>query len=108
MRRDVRVVEGAAWKLIPSARADAHQVAPTHSRSRTSLNNDLLQRVPVGDGWWPRCFGGYVTQVRHMGDARLRRRAPDAYERVPLDSNRTGVLTEVDSTQCVCAERRPR
>jgi hypothetical protein len=38
-----------AWKLIPLARADAHQNAPTHSGSTTSTNNDLLQRVPVND-----------------------------------------------------------
>ena len=42
-----------AWKLTPAARADAHQIAPTHSRSTTSRNNDLLQRVAVNDGAAP-------------------------------------------------------
>src|SRR6476660_8656787 len=42
-----------AWKLNPLARADAHQIAPTLSRSTTSRNNDLLQRVPVNDGVAP-------------------------------------------------------
>src|SRR6476646_6498496 len=42
-----------AWKLIPLARADAHGIPPTHSRSTTSRNNDLLQRVPVSDGVAP-------------------------------------------------------
>src|SRR6476646_1891789 len=42
-----------AWKLIPSARADAHRSPPTHFRSTTSRNNDLLRRVPVNDGIAP-------------------------------------------------------
>ena len=39
-----------AWKLIPLARADAHQNPPTHSRSTTSRNIDMRRRVPVDDG----------------------------------------------------------
>ena len=50
-----------AWKLTPAARADAHEIPPTHSRSTTSRNNDLLQRVPVSDGVAPG-FRGYATQ----------------------------------------------
>jgi hypothetical protein len=38
-----------AWKLTPAGRADAHQIPPTHSRSTTSRNNDVHQRVPVND-----------------------------------------------------------
>src|SRR3954471_3535710 len=51
-----------AWKLTPAARADAHQIPPTHSRSTTSRNNDLLQRVPVNDGVAPG-FGGVCDTV---------------------------------------------
>src|SRR5215472_4780796 len=36
-----------AWKLIPLARADAHQIPPTHSRSTTSLNTDTRRHVLV-------------------------------------------------------------
>jgi len=36
-----------AWKLDRFTRADAHQVPPTHFRSTTSRNNDLLRRVPA-------------------------------------------------------------
>jgi hypothetical protein len=36
-----------AWKLVLLARADAHQISPTHLRSTISRNNDLYERVPV-------------------------------------------------------------
>jgi hypothetical protein len=36
-----------AWKLIPSARAEAHQISPTHFRSTTSRNNDARQHARV-------------------------------------------------------------
>src|SRR5687767_4287751 len=39
-----------AWKLIPVARADAHQSPPTHVQSTTSRNNDKRRHVPVNDG----------------------------------------------------------
>jgi hypothetical protein len=42
-----------AWKLTPLARADAHQIPPTHCRSTTFRNNDLLCRVPVNGGVAP-------------------------------------------------------
>jgi hypothetical protein len=51
-----------AWKLIPLARADAHRILPTHSRSTTSRNNDLLQSAPVNDGVGAGFRGGDVTQ----------------------------------------------
>src|SRR3954463_12201619 len=38
-----------AWKLTPAARADAHEIPPTHSRSTTSHNNEVHQSVPVND-----------------------------------------------------------
>src|SRR6185295_20380407 len=50
-----------AWKLTPAARADAHEIPPTHSRSTTSRNNDLLQRVPVSDGVAPGFRGACDT-----------------------------------------------
>ena len=39
-----------AWKLTPAARADAHEIPPTHSRSTTSRYNELRRRVPVNHG----------------------------------------------------------
>src|SRR5204863_2036042 len=42
-----------AWKLVPLARADAHQIPPTHSRSTTSRNSDVRRRVPVNGGVAP-------------------------------------------------------
>src|ERR1044071_4966221 len=39
-----------AWKLIAPARADAHEISPTHSRSTISRNNDLHARLPVNAG----------------------------------------------------------
>jgi len=35
-----------AWKLTPAARADAHEIPPTHPRSTTSHNNDVHAGVP--------------------------------------------------------------
>ena len=46
-RRDVRVVEGARLESDPPARADAHQIPPTHFRSTTSRNIDTRPRVLV-------------------------------------------------------------
>jgi hypothetical protein len=42
-----------AWKLTRAARADAHQIPPTHSRSTTSHNIETRRRVPVNDGVCP-------------------------------------------------------
>jgi hypothetical protein len=42
-----------AWKLTPAARADAHEIPPTHFRSTTSSNNDVHRGVPVNDGIYP-------------------------------------------------------
>ena len=36
-----------AWKSTPPARADAHQIPPTHSRPTTSPNIDTRRRVLV-------------------------------------------------------------
>ena len=58
-----------AWKLIPLARADAHRNPPTHSRSTTSRNNDLLQRVPVNDGVAPGFRGVCDTVLTQFADS---------------------------------------
>ena len=50
-----------AWKLIPLARADAHQNPPTHSRSTTSRNIDMRRRVPVNHGVCPGFQGACDT-----------------------------------------------
>src|SRR6185295_1736900 len=58
-----------AWKLMPSARADAYRTAPRHSRSTTSRNNDLLQRVPVNDGVAPGFRGVCDTVLTQFADS---------------------------------------
>ena len=50
-----------AWKLIPLARADAHQNPPTHSRATTSRNNDVHPSVPVNHGVCPEFQGACDT-----------------------------------------------
>jgi hypothetical protein len=67
-----------AWKLIPFTRADAHQIPPTHFRSTTSRNNDVLQRVHVSRGVCPGCRGvcdTVLTQSRFL----FKRRHTDAH-----------------------------
>ena len=61
-----------AWKLTPLARADAHQIPPTHFRSTTSRNNDLRQRVPVNDGVAPG-FRGVCDTVLTQSERRFTR-----------------------------------
>jgi len=39
-----------AWKLIPLARADAHQTPPTHFRINDFHNIDARRCLPVNDG----------------------------------------------------------
>src|SRR5712691_9046060 len=58
-----------AWKLIPFARADAHQIPPAHFRSTTSRNNDVLQRLHVSRGVCPGFRGvcdTVLTQTRFL------------------------------------------
>src|SRR5690349_11724549 len=59
-----------AWKLTPAARADAHEIPPTHSRSTTSHNNDTRRRVPVNHGVAPR-FGRVCDTVLTQRGTRL-------------------------------------
>jgi hypothetical protein len=69
-----------AWKLIPFTRADAHQIPPTHFRSTTSRNNDVLQRVHVSRGVCPGFRGvcdTFLTQSRFL--FKLKRRHTDAH-----------------------------
>ena len=58
-----------AWKLLPLARADAHQILPTHFRSTTSRNNGLRQRVPVNDGVAPGFRGVCDTVLTQFADS---------------------------------------
>jgi hypothetical protein len=67
-----------AWKLILFARADARQIPPTHFRSTTSRNNDVLQRVHVSRGVCPGFRGvcdTVLTQTRFL----FKRRHIDAH-----------------------------
>jgi hypothetical protein len=57
-----------AWKSISAARADPHRNPPTHFRSTTSRNNDLLQRVPVNDGVAPGFRGVCDTVLTQSGN----------------------------------------
>ena len=70
-----------AWKLILLAHADAHEIAPTHFRSTTSPNNDLLQHVPVSDGVAPG-FRGVCDTVLTQCRWSVALTNTDAYERV--------------------------
>jgi hypothetical protein len=58
-----------AWKLNPLARADAHQIAPTHSRSATSRNNDVHWCIPVNRGVDPGFRGVCDTVLTQFGFA---------------------------------------
>jgi hypothetical protein len=70
-----------AWKLNPLARADAHQIPPTHFRSTTSRNNDLLQRVPVNNGVVPG-FRGVCDTVLTQNGSPLRPTITNTHRRV--------------------------
>src|SRR5262249_39331355 len=50
-----------AWKATPRARADAHQIPPTHLSFNDFRNIDMRRRFPVNRGV-DRGFRGYVTQ----------------------------------------------
>ena len=73
-----------AWKLIPSARADAHRIPPTHFRSTTSCNNDLLQRVLVNDGVAPGFRGVCYTVLTQDQFSFTQRETDLSRVRVPL------------------------
>jgi hypothetical protein len=60
-----------AWKLTPAARADAHEIPPTHFRSTTSHNNDVNARVPVNRGVDPG-FRGVCDTVLTQNALRFR------------------------------------
>src|SRR5207253_5320 len=70
-----------AWKLNPLARADAHQIPPTHFRFNDSRNIDMRRRVPVNEGVAPRLRGvcdTVLTQRRFL----FNRRHTDAHRLV--------------------------
>jgi hypothetical protein len=50
-----------AWKLNPAARADAHQIPPTHFRFNDFRNIDTGRCVPVSDGVVPGFRGSSDT-----------------------------------------------
>jgi len=50
-----------AWKLVPFARADAHQIPPTQFRINDFRNINTRQRVPVTDAV-RQGLRGYLTQ----------------------------------------------
>ena len=58
-----------AWKLTPAARADAHQILPTHFRSMTSPYNDVRRRVPVNHSVDPGFRGVCDTVLTQNHDA---------------------------------------
>jgi hypothetical protein len=58
-----------AWKLIPAARADAHQVPPTHFRATTSSYNDVRQRILVSRGVCPGFQGVCDTVLTQRRDS---------------------------------------
>jgi hypothetical protein len=71
-----------AWKLIPSARSDAHQTPPTQFPSTTSRNNDMHRRVPVNDGV-SQGFRGVCDTVLTQCRSAVTPTSTEAYERVP-------------------------
>ena len=77
-----------AWKLNPLARADAHEIPPTHFRSTTSHSNDVHARVLVNAGVDPGFQGvcdTVLTQgVIQLGGTWLRRRGTMARDLTAL------------------------
>src|SRR5436190_10878867 len=57
-----------AWKLTPAARADGHEIPPTHFPSTTSHNNDVYRHIPVSDGICPRFRGVCNTVLTQFSD----------------------------------------
>jgi hypothetical protein len=48
-RRDAGAVDQARWKLTPAARADAHEILPTHFPINNFHYTDVPRRVLVND-----------------------------------------------------------
>src|SRR5262252_3567462 len=90
-----------AWKSTPPARADAHKIPPTHSRSTTSRNNDVRRRVPVNH-CVARGFGGYVTQFCHRAENWL-----DDRSRTRPPASQNGVFKSVEDGPVVAVSRQP-
>src|SRR6185295_15588541 len=83
-----------AWKLTPAARADAHQIPPTHSRSTTSSNDDVQACVPVNAGVHPGFRGVCDTVLTQNGFVFLGKHN-DAYAAVPTGSFRGTKRTQL-------------
>src|SRR5215510_13904545 len=72
-----------AWKSTPLARADAHQIPPTHSRSTTSRNIDTRRHVRVNHRV-DRGFEGVCDTVLTQRRETLRATSIETYMRVRL------------------------
>jgi hypothetical protein len=105
-----------AWKLIPFARADAHQVSPTHFRSTTSRNNDVHRHVPVSRRVCPG-FRGECYTVLTQNDSGLPPTAIIAYG--VTSKNKPSAITARAPAACrsrarpgtrraTCSAARPR
>ena len=77
-----------AWKLNPPARADAHQIPPTHFRSTTSRNNNVHRSVPLNHrvcpGFQGVCDTVLTQGVIQLGGTCLRRRGTMARDLTAL------------------------
>src|SRR5262245_8653055 len=65
-----------AWKSTPSARANAHQILPSHVRSTTSRNSDVHHCVPTNRGvclWFYEVCDTVLTQNRFLLRSRILR-----------------------------------
>src|SRR4051812_416634 len=67
-----------AWKLTPAARADAHQILPTHFPINNFRNTDLLRHVPVTDALH-QGFRGVCDTVLTQNRRRLTRTRTDTH-----------------------------
>src|SRR5262245_46428378 len=72
-----------AWKSTLLARADAHEIPPTHSRSTTSPNIDTRRHVFVNHGVH-RGFEGVCDTVLTQRRETLRATSIETYMRVRL------------------------
>ena len=83
-----------AWKLMPLARADAHQSPPTHFRSTTSRNIDTRLRVPVTEGV---CLGfrGACDTVLTQCRSRLARTHIDEHQVIRRSRRHGGQSVDV-------------
>ena len=82
-----------AWKLIPSARADALQNIPTHVPPTVSRNNDVRRSVPVNHGVCPG-FQGVSDTVLTQRFGGLRRRLRRSDNQFPATIKRRSAAAQ--------------